>query len=72
VLASLGDAPRQLATHVAAAMKAGYGASELRAVCEPISLYAGIPHALNGIEVVAEVLLESGQSLPPAQRRIQL
>lgn len=74
ILAAIGDAPRQLAVHVAAALRAGYTASELRALCEHVSVYAGIPRALNALEVIYKVVEEKapGTGLPPSERHVHV
>src|SRR5882762_5865828 len=52
VLAALGGAEPQLAVHARAALGHGIVASELRALCEHVSVYAGFPRALNALQVV--------------------
>src|SRR6266508_6254100 len=41
ILAAAGGAERQLATHLEAALRAGVAPSELVALCEHVSVYAG-------------------------------
>ena len=72
ILAALGGAERQLAAHARAALHQGITASELRALCEHVALYAGFPRALNALTVVDEVAGEAGLAPPPQPRRIRL
>ncbi|WP_344315182.1 alpha/beta fold hydrolase [Fodinicola feengrottensis] len=72
VLAALGGAEPQLAVHTRAALDHGIVASELRALCEHVSVYAGFPRALNALRVVDEVLAEAGIARPAELRRVQL
>jgi 3-oxoadipate enol-lactonase len=72
VLAAAGGAERQLATHAAAALRNGIAASELRALCEHIAVYAGFPRALNALTVIDAALAEAGSARPPALRRVRL
>lgn len=72
VLAALGGAEGQLATHTRAALHQGHAASELLALCEHVALYAGLPRALNALAVVDEVLTASGLPGPPALRTVRL
>lgn len=55
ILAVMGAAERQLASHAAAALRAGVSASELLALCEHVAVYAGFPRALNALTVVDKV-----------------
>lgn len=72
ILAAAGGADRQLATHASAALRAGVAASELRALCEHVAVYAGFPRALNALAVIDQVLAEEGIARPAAVRRIRL
>ncbi|WP_285564599.1 alpha/beta fold hydrolase [Streptomyces sp. RTGN2] len=72
VLAALGGAEGQLATHTRAALHQGHAASELLALCEHVALYAGLPRALNALAVVDEVLTASGLPGPAALRTVRL
>jgi len=72
ILAAAGGADRQLTTHASAALRAGVSASELRALCEHVAVYAGFPRALNALAVIDEVLAEEGIAQPAAMRRIRL
>lgn len=72
IAAALGAAERQLAIHVAAAMRTGLVASELLALAEHVAVYAGFPRALNANAVIARVLEEQGVPSPPALERLGL
>ncbi|WP_395695664.1 alpha/beta fold hydrolase [Nocardioides sp.] len=72
VLAALGDTGAQLAMHVGAALGQGITATELRAVAEHVSVYAGFPRALNALAVIDRVLREAGADVPPALRQVLL
>ena len=72
ILAALGGAERQLATHARAALRNGVAATELRALCEHLAVYAGFPRALNALAVIDEVLAESQIARPPELRRVRL
>jgi 3-oxoadipate enol-lactonase len=72
ILAAAGGAERQLAAHARAALRAGLGGSELRALCEHVAVYAGFPRALNALAVIDQVLAEQGIPRPAAMRTIGL
>jgi 3-oxoadipate enol-lactonase len=72
ILAAAGGAEGQLATHASAALRAGVSASELRALCEHVAVYAGFPRALNALAVIDQVLTKEGIARPAATRRIRL
>ena len=72
VLAALGGAERQLATHTRAALQLGLHPSELLALCEHVAAYAGFPRALNAVAVVDEVARDAGHPRPPRLRHIAL
>jgi 3-oxoadipate enol-lactonase len=65
ILAAAGGAERQLAVHARAALRSGVTASELRALCEHVALYAGFPRALNALSVVDAVLADAASAQPP-------
>lgn len=56
MLTALGAAEPQLRVHLQAARHHGVTAEELRALVEHTSVYAGFPRALNGLDVVRDVL----------------
>lgn len=56
MLTALGGAEPQLRVHLQAALQHGVTADELRALVEHTSVYAGFPRALNGLDVVHDVL----------------
>jgi 3-oxoadipate enol-lactonase len=72
ILAAAGGAEPQLAAHASAALRAGIAASELRALCEHVALYAGFPRALNALAVIDQVLAGAAIPPPPAMRQIRL
>lgn len=72
MLAATGAAERQLANHARAALHQGVTASELRALCEHVAVYAGFPRALNALAVIDEVLIEAGIARPASVSRIRL
>ncbi|MEO3874827.1 alpha/beta fold hydrolase [Nonomuraea sp. B12E4] len=72
ILAALGGAEPQLAVHAAAALRNDVTAAELRALAEHVSLYAGMPRALNALRVIDEVLAAAGTPAPAALQRVRL
>ena len=72
ILAAAGDAERQLATHGAAALRLGIAPSELVALCEHVSVYAGLPRALNALRVVDAVIGEAGGERSAALQSVRL
>ncbi|MGI5420801.1 alpha/beta fold hydrolase [Actinomadura luteofluorescens] len=72
IIAALGGAERRLASHVRGALRQGIEPSELLALCEHISVYAGFPRALDALAVVNGVLEEQGLPKPPLMHRVAL
>lgn len=72
MLSALGDTERQLTTHVKAALRHGLAASEIVALCEHVSVYAGMPRALNTLAVVDQVLAEAAMARPLKPRKVHL
>lgn len=72
VLVALGDTERQLAAHVAAALRHGVTPTELRAIPVHVSVYAGHPRALNALTVIDRVLADAHTQAPPALRQVPL
>jgi 3-oxoadipate enol-lactonase len=72
ILAAVGGAERQLASHAAAALRAGVAPSELVALCEHVAVYAGFPRALNAIVVIDDVVAEAGSGRPLPLREVSL
>ncbi|MGN6300255.1 MAG: alpha/beta fold hydrolase [Angustibacter sp.] len=74
VLTALGGAEPQLGVHLQAALQHGVTADELRALVEHTSVYAGFPRALNGLDVVREVLdgLDADDRVPVPVRPLTL
>lgn len=72
MLAALGGAERQLATHVRSALHNGVAPTELLALAEHVSLYAGFPRALNALDVIDGVLTGQGVARPAQLRPIKI
>ena len=72
IIAALGGAERQLATHTAAALRAGLAPSELLALAEHLTVYAGFPRGLNANTVIANTLAEHQVPSPPALEEMAL
>jgi 3-oxoadipate enol-lactonase len=72
ILSALGGAERQLGVHARAALAHGLRPSELLALAEHVSLYAGFPRALNAAAVIAQVAGEAGFPGQPRLRRVRL
>lgn len=72
MLAAIGGAEPQLATHVRAALHNGLAPEELIALAEHVSLYAGFPRALNALGVIDTVLTEVGIARPAPLRQVAL
>jgi 3-oxoadipate enol-lactonase len=72
VLCALGDTEPQLEAHAAAALSQGITAAELRGIPLHVSVYAGLPRALNALTVIDRVLAEAGTQAPPSLRRVLL
>lgn len=64
-LTALGNAAPQLKAHVNGALNAGAKPEEVVEVVLQMAVYAGFPAALNGINVVKDVLTERGIKLTP-------
>jgi 3-oxoadipate enol-lactonase len=72
MLAAMGGAEPQLASHVRAALHSGIAPDELRALAEHVSVYAGWPRALNALAVIDEVLAAAGVPAPVRLRGVRL
>jgi 3-oxoadipate enol-lactonase len=72
VLAAVGGAEPQLATHIAAALRLGVAPAELLALCEHVSVYAGFPRALNAVRQVDRMRTDAGLTRPASIRRVRL
>ncbi|GIH12463.1 alpha/beta fold hydrolase [Rugosimonospora africana] len=72
MLSALGGAEPQLASHIRGALRQGITPTELRALAEHVSLYAGFPRALNALAVIDQVLTETGEPRPATLRRVRL
>ncbi len=72
ILAASGGAEPQLALHVSAALRAGVTPSELLALCEHVSIYAGFPRALGALAAIDKALAKLGVPRPAHIRWIDL
>ncbi len=72
MLAAGGGAEPQLALHVGAALRAGVAPSELLALCEHVSVYAGFPRALGALAAIDAALTEVGVPRPAPLHRVGL
>jgi 4-carboxymuconolactone decarboxylase len=61
-LATLGGCEAQVAFHIGAALRAGATAEEIVEALTQLSVYAGIPRALNAVTVARSVFAEHGVS----------
>jgi 4-carboxymuconolactone decarboxylase len=59
-LAALGNAPGQLKAHVAGALNVGLSREEIVEVLMQMAIYAGVPAAINALEIAGEVFAERG------------
>jgi alkylhydroperoxidase/carboxymuconolactone decarboxylase family protein YurZ len=64
MLAAAGGLEPQLATHFRAALRLSVAPSELRALCEHVSVYASFPRALNALRLLDQVLGDAGIARP--------
>jgi hypothetical protein len=71
-MSALGGAERQLATHVKAAMRHGVAASEIVALREHVSVYAGMRRALKALAVVDHALAEARVARQPTLKKVRL
>jgi hypothetical protein len=71
-MSALGGAERQLATHVKAAMRHGVAASEIVALREHVSVYAGMRRALKALAVVDHALAEAKVVRQPTLKKVRL
>jgi 4-carboxymuconolactone decarboxylase len=54
-LAALGNAPGQLRAHVEGALNVGLTREEIVEVLMQMAIYAGVPAAINALEIAGEV-----------------
>jgi 4-carboxymuconolactone decarboxylase len=59
-LATLGNAPAQLKAHVAGALNVGLSREEIVEVLMQMAIYAGVPAAINALQLAGEVFAERG------------
>ena len=57
-LTTLGNAPAQLRGHIVGALNAGCSKQEIIEVIAQMSIYAGYPAAINGLQAAREVFSE--------------
>ena len=59
-LATLGNAPTQLKAHVEGALNVGLSREEIIEVLMQMAVYAGVPAAINAMQIAGEVFAERG------------
>jgi 4-carboxymuconolactone decarboxylase len=59
-LATLGNAPGQLKAHVEGALNVGLSREEIVEVLMQMAIYAGVPAAINAMQIAGEVFAERG------------
>jgi 4-carboxymuconolactone decarboxylase len=59
-LATLGNAPGQLKAHVEGALNVGLTREEIVEVLMQMAIYAGVPAAINALQIAGEVFVERG------------
>jgi 4-carboxymuconolactone decarboxylase len=59
-LATLGNAPGQLRSHVEGALNVGLAREEIVEVLMQMAVYAGVPAAINALRIAGEVFAERG------------
>jgi 4-carboxymuconolactone decarboxylase len=59
-LATLGNAPSQLKAHVEGALNVGLSRQEIVEVLMQMAVYAGVPAAINALQIAGEVFAERG------------
>lgn len=64
-LTALGNAQPQLKVHIQAALNAGCSREEMIEVMIQLAVYAGFPAALNGLDLVKQVLEERSKKSSP-------
>jgi 4-carboxymuconolactone decarboxylase len=57
-LTALGNAPAQLKAHVEGALNVGLGKDEIVEVIAQMAVYAGVPAAINGLQIAKQVFAE--------------
>lgn len=67
-LTAMGNAYPQLKVHTQAALNVGCSPEELVEVMIQIAVYSGFPSAINGINVLKEVLKEENLSIKPVEK----
>ena len=59
-LATLGNAPTQLKAHVEGALNVGVSRDEIVEVLMQMAVYAGVPSAINALQIAGEVFAARG------------
>lgn len=59
-LATLGNAPGQLKAHVEGALNVGLSREEIVEVLMQMAIYAGVPAAINALQIAGEAFAERG------------
>ena len=59
-LATLGNAPTQLKAHIEGALNVGVTRDEIVEVLMQMAIYAGVPAAINAMQLAGEVFRERG------------
>ncbi len=59
-LATLGNAPAQLKAHVQGALNVGLSREEIVEVLMQMAIYAGVPAAINALQIAGEAFAERG------------
>ena len=59
-LATLGNAPAQLKAHVEGALNVGLSREEIVEVLMQMAVYAGVPAAINALQIAGEVFAQRG------------
>ena len=59
-LATLGNAPAQLKAHVEGALNVGLSREEIVEVLMQMAIYAGVPAAINALQIAGQVFVERG------------
>lgn len=65
-LTALGNAPGQLKAHVEGALNVGLSRAEIVEVIAQMAIYAGVPAAINGLQIAKQVFQERMSGGPAA------
>lgn len=61
-LTALGNAPSELKVHIRAGLNVGLSREEIIEIIMQMSVYAGFPAAMNGIEIAKQAFAETEQA----------